>query len=131
MKLSSVVIMVCTGYCVALPPSTQQSTASTIKQTPVGNSTSSPLSIQSKTSDVAITPEFSSSNSNSSSSNNNSSSNNSSNTNAFITTKKIQSTEATSPSPMATKETRESPGKIRPQIKLHMNYTSFSEVRKI
>ncbi|KAK0086670.1 hypothetical protein PV325_002740 [Microctonus aethiopoides] len=123
MKLSSVVIMVCTGYCVALPPSTQQSTASTIKQTPVGNSTSSPLSIQSKTSDVAITPEFSSSSSSSS----NNSSNDNSNINAFITTKKIQLTEATSPSPMATKETRESPGKIRPQIKLHMNYTSFSE----
>ena len=50
-------------------------------------------------------------------------------TSATTATKKpISVKEATVTPPTSAKETRESPGKIRPQIKLTTNYTSASEV---
>lgn len=50
-------------------------------------------------------------------------------TSATMATKKpISLKDATVTPPTSAKETRESPGKIRPQIKLTTNYTSASEV---
>ncbi|XP_057324581.1 uncharacterized protein LOC130667118 [Microplitis mediator] len=157
MKLSFLVIMVCSGCCMSLPStiiptSTRNSSNLSKKTTSVVNITASPLATRVKASENAITTDSistsstsisgitgastsnSNSNSNSNNNNNNYSNNNSSSSNSAGTStiayKKIQleQVEVTSPSPLSSKETRESPpSKIRPQIKLHINYTSVGE----
>lgn len=171
MKLSFLVIMVCSGCCMSLPStiiptSTRNSSNLSKKTTSLANITASPLATRAKVSENAITTDSMStsstsisgitasgagtgtSKSNSNTDNNNSYYGNNSSTSASssgssssssysagastIAYKKIQleQVQVTSPSPLSSKETRESPpSKIRPQIKLHINYTSVGEVR--
>ncbi|XP_074111479.1 doublesex cognate 73A [Cotesia typhae] len=163
MKLSFLVIMVCSGCCMSLPStiiptSTRNSSNLSKKTTSLANITASPLATRAKVSENAITTDSMStsstsisgitasgastgtSKSNSNTDNNNSYYGNNSSTSASsssysagastIAYKKIQleQVQVTSPSPLSSKETRESPpSKIRPQIKLHINYTSVGE----
>ncbi|XP_063981900.1 uncharacterized protein Dsx-c73a [Diachasmimorpha longicaudata] len=115
MKLPSLVFIIgCTSWCTALP-STQTST-----RLPTKTKQTTPLNVSTSTASLTMTTEPSTIVERSRTSEITYSTGLST-----LTTKNSQSTESTSLPPA--KETRDSPGKIRPHIRLNINYTSASE----